>query len=296
MELDIVPQHLIIIGGGYVGVEFSQMFSRFGSRVSVVQRNGQLLTHEDPDVAKAVADILSEDGIDIWLDTHPILITPTKDGNISLTMETPEGEHTIYGSHLLIAAGRVPNTEQLNLDAAGVQTDDGGHIQVNGGLETNTAGIYATGDVKGGPAFTHISYDDYRILKTNLLEDGDATIDGRMVPYTVFIDPQLGRIGITEQQARQQELNIKITKMPMEYVARAVETGETRGLMKAIVDAETQQILGCAVLGTQGGEIAALVQLAMMGELPYTALRDGIFTHPTLAESLNSLFATLDES
>jgi pyruvate/2-oxoglutarate dehydrogenase complex dihydrolipoamide dehydrogenase (E3) component len=165
---------------------------------------------------------------------------------------------------------------------------------VNERLETNVEGVYALGDVKGGPAFTHISYDDHRVIKTNLLDGGDATISDRVVPYTVFIDPQLGRVGLSESEASEQGLDFRVARMPMSYVARALEMDESRGMMKAVVDAETDQILGCAVLGVEGGEIMAMIQIAMMGKLPYTALRDGVFTHPTLAESLNTLFASVD--
>jgi pyruvate/2-oxoglutarate dehydrogenase complex dihydrolipoamide dehydrogenase (E3) component len=195
---------------------------------------------------------------------------------------------------VLAAAGRVPNTEALNLAAAGVATNERGYIQVNEWLETSAPGIYALGDVKGPPAFTHISYDDFRIIRTNLLESGSATTTDRLVPYTVFIDPQLGRVGLSEEEARRQGRNIKVAKMPMSWVARADEVDETRGFMKAIVDAETRQILGCAILGIEGGELMAMVEIAMLGHLPYTVLRDAIFAHPTLAESLNNLFSSLD--
>jgi pyruvate/2-oxoglutarate dehydrogenase complex dihydrolipoamide dehydrogenase (E3) component len=192
---------------------------------------------------------------------------------------------------LLVATGRVPNSDWLNVLAAGIATDSRGYIQVNGKLETSAAGIFALGDIKGGPAFTHISYDDFRILRTNLIEKGSASTEGRLVPYTLFIDPQLGRIGLTEAQARAQNLKVRVAKMPMSYVARALEVDESRGFMKAIVDAATGQILGAAVLGLEGGEVMSMLELAMMGNLPYTALRDAVFAHPTLAESLNNLFS-----
>jgi pyruvate/2-oxoglutarate dehydrogenase complex dihydrolipoamide dehydrogenase (E3) component len=295
MELDEVPEHLLVLGGGYVGLEFAQMFRRFGSEVTVVQRDNQLLTREDADVAEAVAEILRQDGVEVLLQTEARLAEQTGDGRIRLTIRTLEGERTQEGSHLLVAAGRQPNTDRLNLEAAGVETDKRGFIKVNERLETNVEGVWALGDVKGGPAFTHISYDDFRIIKTNLLDGGDATIADRMVPYTVFIDPQLGRVGLSEQEAREQGLNIRVARMPMSHVARALEVDEPRGVMKAVVDADTLQILGCAVLGIEGGEVMAMIQIAMMGKVPYTALRDAIFTHPTLAESLNNLFATIDE-
>jgi pyruvate/2-oxoglutarate dehydrogenase complex dihydrolipoamide dehydrogenase (E3) component len=295
MELDEVPEHLLVLGGGYVGLEFAQMFRRFGSEVTVVQRDKQLLTREDADVAEAVAEVLREDGVEVLLETEAKRAEQTEDGELLLTVGTLEGEGTLEGSHLLVAAGRPPNTDRLNLEAAGVETDERGFIRVNERLETGVEGIWALGDVKGGPAFTHISYDDFRIVKTNLLEGGDATITDRMVPYTVFIDPQLGRVGLSEEEAREQGRDVRVARMPMKHVARALEVDEPRGMMKAVVDADTRRILGCAVLGVEGGEVAAMIQIAMMGRVPYTTLRDAVFAHPTLAESLNNLFATIGE-
>jgi pyruvate/2-oxoglutarate dehydrogenase complex dihydrolipoamide dehydrogenase (E3) component len=294
MELGELPEHLLVLGGSYVGLEFAQMFRRFGSEVTIVQRSGQLMGHEDPDVAEAVADIMREDGIEVLLNTQTTRAAQD-DGRILLTVNTPEGERTLEGSHLLVAAGRPPNTDTLDLDAAGIEMDKRGFIEVNERLETGVEGVYAIGDVKGGPAFTHISYDDFRIIRTNLLEGGSATIADRLIPYTMFIDPQLGRIGLSEQEARDQGRDVLIAKIPMSYVARAIEMGETRGFMKAVIDAETERILGCAVLGIEGGEIMAMIEIAMMGNLPYTALRDAVFAHPTLAESLNTLFSTVEE-
>ncbi len=293
MELDVLPDHLLVLGGGYIGLEFGQMFRRFGSEVTVVQRGKQLLAREDTDVAEEVAKIMREDGIEVLLETQA-LRAEQADSAIRLTVRTQTGERTLSGSHLLAAAGRVPNTDALNLSAAGVKTDKGGIVQVNERLETNVPGIYALGDVKGGPAFTHISYDDFRIIRTNLLEGGNTTTTGRLVPYTVYIDPQLGRVGLSEIEARATGRPIRVAKMPMAYVARALEMSEPRGLMKAVVDAETNQILGCAVLGLEGGELMSMVEIAMMGKVPYTTLRDGIFAHPTLAEALNNLFASVD--
>jgi pyruvate/2-oxoglutarate dehydrogenase complex dihydrolipoamide dehydrogenase (E3) component len=294
MELGELPEHLLVLGGSYVGLEFAQMFRRFGSEVTVVQRSGQLMGREDADIAEAVAEILREDGIEVLLGTQTRCAEQDGAGKIVLTVDTPEGERTISGSHLLVAAGRPPNTETLNLDVAGIETDKRGFIEANERLETSAPGVYALGDVKGGPAFTHISYDDFRIIRTNLLEGGNATITNRQVPYTMFIDPQLGRIGLSEQQARDEGRDVLVGKIPMSYVSRAVELGETRGLMKAVVDAETGRILGCAVLGIEGGEIMAMIQIAMLGNLPYTALRDAVFAHPTLAESLNTLFSSVE--
>jgi pyruvate/2-oxoglutarate dehydrogenase complex dihydrolipoamide dehydrogenase (E3) component len=293
MELGDLPEHLLVLGGSYVGLEFAQMFRRFGSEVTIVQRGGQLMGREDQDIAEAVAEILREDGIEVLLGTQTRRAAQD-DGKILLTVDTSEGERTLSGSHLLVAAGRPPNTETLNLEAAGIERDKRGFIEANERLETSVPGVYALGDVKGGLAFTHISYDDFRIIRTNLLEDGRATIADRQVPYTMFTDPQLGRIGMSEQEARDQDRDVRVARLPMNYVTRAIETGETRGFMKAVVDAETDQILGCAVLGVEGGEIMAMIQIAMMGNLPYTALRDSVFAHPTLAESLNSLFSNVE--
>jgi pyruvate/2-oxoglutarate dehydrogenase complex dihydrolipoamide dehydrogenase (E3) component len=291
MELDKVPEHLLVLGGGYIGLEFAQMFRRFGSKVTIIQQRGQLLGREDTDVAEEVAKILREDGIDVLLNTTTLKAEKVN-SEICLTVKTPEGERTFKGSHLLVATGRTPNSDTLGLAAAGIETDKHGFIKVNDRLETNVAGIYALGDIKGGPAFTHISYDDFRIIQANLLGNGNATTNGRMVPYTVFIDPQLGRIGLSETEAKEQGLNYRVAKIPMTYVARALETDETRGFLKAIVDADSNQILGFTALGFEGGELASLVQVAMLGNLPHTVLRDGIFSHPGLAEGLNTLFST----
>lgn len=289
MELARVPKHLLVLGGGYVGLEFGQLFRRLGSRVTVVQSAPQLLAGEDADVAEAVAAILRQDGIEVLVNTRAEQVSRSR-STLSLKVRTGRKERTLHGSHLLLAIGRAPNSDSLNLDAAGIATDQRGFIRVDDKLETNVPGVFALGDIKGGPAFTHISYDDFRVIRTNLLENGSASIANRLVPYTLFLDPQLGRIGISEHEARAQGRAIRVAKMPMSYVARALEVDETRGFMKAVVDAESNQILGAAVLGIEGGEIMAQIQLAMMGHLPYTVLRDAVFAHPTLAESLNNLF------
>jgi pyruvate/2-oxoglutarate dehydrogenase complex dihydrolipoamide dehydrogenase (E3) component len=297
MQLDEVPEHLLVLGGGYVGLEFGQMFRRFGSNVTIVQRANQLLGREDADVAEAVLKIMQEDGLRVRLNTEAVRVR--KGGTkIELTVSTPDGEETLSGTHLLVAVGRQPNTEDLNLAAAGIETDGQGNIKVDNKLETNVTGVYALGDVKGGPQFTHISYDDFRIIRTNLLEGGNATTDDRLVPYTVFIDPQFGRIGINETEAeteaKKKTLEFRVAKLTMTHVARAIEMSETRGFMKAIIDADTNQILGAAVLGVEGGELMSMFEIAMMGKLPYTVLKEGIFAHPTLAESLNNLFSAMD--
>src|SRR5262247_612919 len=294
MELDAVPKHLLIMGGGYIAIEFGQMFRRYGSQVTIIERDEQLLAREDRDVAEEVSTILREDGIDVRLKTSASRVEGNAQGEIQLTVDGDSGQATVTGSHLLIATGRRPNVDHLNLDTAGVEMDEKGYVKVNDRLETNVPGTYAIGDIKPGPAFTHISYDDFRIIQANLLESANATIDGRLVPYTIFMAPQLGRVGLTEKEARAQGRSIRVAKLSMANVARGIEFGETRGFMKAIVDAETSQILGCAILGMEGGEVMSVLQVAMMGKLPYTVIRDGIFAHPTLAESLNNLFMAMD--
>ncbi len=294
MELDRVPEHLLVLGGGYIGLEFAQMFRRFGSRVTVVQRGAQLLPLEDEDIAVAVLTILQEDGVEVLLRAQARSAT-REQNRVRLRIAAADGERALEGSHVLLAVGRVPDTDRLNLAAAGIETDAKGFIVVNDRLETSAAGVYALGDVKGGPAFTHISYDDFRILRTNLLQGGNATTTGRLVPYTVFMDPQLGRVGLSEREARKQGRNYRVATMPMSKVARALEMDEPRGIMKALVDSDSGQLLGAAILGIEGGELMAMLQLAMMGNLRYSALRDAVFAHPTLAESFNNLFSALED-
>ncbi|HEU0169484.1 MAG TPA: mercuric reductase [Chloroflexota bacterium] len=283
MELNAVPEHLIVLGGGYIGIEFGQMFRRFGSRVTIVHRGPRLLSREDADVADGLAQILKEDGINLELNARVARIAP----GIRIDLE---GGGTIAGSHLLVATGRTPNTELLNAPAGGVELDRRGFITVNERLQTTAQDVYAIGDVNGGPAFTHISYDDFRVLKRRLLDGDDATTTARQLPYCVFSDPMLGRIGMSETEARDSGRPIRVARLNMSRVARAAEASETRGFMKAVVDAETERILGAAVLGFEGGELMAVFQTAMMGNLPYSALRDAVWAHPTNAEALNNLF------
>ncbi|KZV87090.1 FAD-dependent pyridine nucleotide-disulfide oxidoreductase [Exidia glandulosa HHB12029] len=293
MELDVVPEHLIVLGGGYIGVEFAQLMRRLGARVTLVQRGKQLLPNEDADVADVVAEILREDGIDVMLDTSALSVTSPAPLAIDLRVS---GDRTISGSHLLVATGRTPNADVLNVRAAGVECSPQGFVKVNAYCETNIHGIWALGDVTGPPAFTHTSYDDYRIVAHNVLKPDlllGKSREGRLVPYTVFMDPQLGHVGMHEHEARKSGKPILVASMKMSRVARALEVDETRGLMKAVVDAETDKILGFTCLGIEGGEVMNVVQTAIMGGLPYTALQNAIWAHPTLGEALNNLWADL---
>ena len=294
MELGEVPDHLLVLGGGYIGVELAQMFRRFGARVTVVQRGDHLLAREDDDVADALADVLRAEGVEVLLGHDAVRAGGDGDG-VTLTVSTGGGaERTLTGSHLLVAVGRAPNTEALDLPAAGVQTHRRGHVLVDETLATTAEGVWAIGDVTGGPAFTHVSYDDFRVLRQTLLGGGDRD-DGRAgaAYYTVFTDPQLGRVGLSESSAREQGLDVLVAAMPLSSVARAIEVDEQQGLVKAVVDAQTKRLLGATVLGVEGGEICALLQVAMMGGVPYPVLRDGVFSHPTFSELLNTLFADL---
>jgi pyruvate/2-oxoglutarate dehydrogenase complex dihydrolipoamide dehydrogenase (E3) component len=313
MELDAVPEHLLVLGGGFVGVEFAQMFRRFGSQVTILEEGERLLAREDDDVAAGVLEVLQDEGIGVHLGTRATAVE-SRSGGVRVHLELPsgsEGRATLDASHLLVAVGRTPNADDIGAEAAGLERTERGHLRVNDRLETNVGGVWALGDVNGGPPFTHVAYDDHRIVAANVLGD-DAPLRGtesgaegggpgagragrreRIVPYTLFTDPPLGRVGLGEAEARQAGHRVRVAKIPMTRVARAVETGQTRGFMKAVVEVDSQRILGAAILGVDGGEVATVIQVAMMGGLPWTALRDGVFSHPTTGESLNNLFAEL---
>ncbi len=293
MELGAVPDHLLILGGGYIGLEFGQMFRRFGAEVTIIDRGEHVLSREDTDVAEALQEILREDGIRLLNETSMTAVGET-DGTITAHLEGDGAPARVTGDELLVAAGRRPNTDTLALGAADVATTEQGHVQVDARLATTADGVYAIGDVTGGPAFTHVSYDDYRVLQDNWLYGGDRTTEDRLIAYTLFTDPQLGRVGLTEKAARSRGLDVTVAQMPMTRVARALEVDETRGLMKAVIDSTTNRLLGAAVLGIEGGEVMSVLQTAMMGGLPVGRLRAAPFAHPTLAESLNNLFAGLD--
>jgi pyruvate/2-oxoglutarate dehydrogenase complex dihydrolipoamide dehydrogenase (E3) component len=288
MELKELPEHLVVLGAGYIGLEFGQMFRRFGSRVTILHNQTQIVPREDPEIAFELQKILEGEGIEFQLNVEANRVEHTG-GSVKVSMTTPRGPTTISGSHLLAAVGRRPNTDDLGLDMAGVEIDKSGFIRVNSRLETNVPGIWALGDVKGGPAFTHISYNDFQIIDANLTQGKNLTIENRIVPYCVFTDPQLGGVGLTEKEARAAGHKLKIGTIPMSHVARAVERDETAGLMKVIVDAANDRILGAAILGSEGGELVHVLYTLMIGRLPYTLLKGSIYIHPTLTEGFFTL-------
>lgn len=292
-ELDRLPEHLIILGSGYIGCEFAQVFRRFGSRVTLIERGTRFLPREDTDVSDELLGIFKHEGIEVITGAATERIEGVSGKAIKLTVWTEAGERVIEGSDLMVAIGRVPNTEELNLTATGVEIDARGFVKVNQKLETTAPDVWALGDVTGGPQFTHASLDDFRIVFANL-NGGNRTTADRMMPYTLFTDPELGRVGLTEEEARKLGRKVKVAKLPVSAVARAVTSGETHGLLKAVIDADTNKILGAAILAAEGGEIMATVQVAMLGGLPYTALRDLVYAHPTMTEGLNDLFSHVE--
>ncbi len=294
LDFEEIPTHLLILGGNYIALEFGQMYRRFGSQVTILEQNEQFLKKEDEDVAAEVRRFLEQEEIQILTQTKATQVTRNKE-EIRVTINRQGKESEITCSHILVATGRTPNTQNLNLEVAGVKTDEKGYIVVNEKLETTAPDIYALGDITGGPKFTHISYNDYVILYRNLLAQQNRTTTDRLVPYCLFTDPQVGRIGLSEKEARQQGRYIKVAKLPMSSVARAIETGDTRGLLKAVVDGETNQIIGVAVVGQEGGEIMTVLQMAMVGKIDYKIMQEMVFAHPLYAESLNNLFMALDK-
>lgn len=296
LDLKELPESLIIIGGNYIGLEFGQMFSRFGSKITILEKGKTIMSKEDADVSETVTQFLTEEGLEILSGIEINKIEKSPEGKITLTIKKDNQQQQITASHLLIAVGRSPQTKTLDLEKTGVEVDEKGFIKVNDKLETTAPGIYALGDVKPGPAFTHIAYNDHLVVLKNLLENANVSIKGRPVPYCMFTDPQLGHIGLSENEARKQGLDILVAKLPMEKVARAVETNETKGFMKAVVDAKTNQVLGATVLGYEGGEVMAVLQMAMQGKITAHELRENIFAHPTMSESINNLFMTIEEA
>lgn len=295
MELSELPAHLAIVGAGYIALEFAQVFRRLGSAVTVIQRGTRFLPQEDPDIAEAVRNVLQDDGIEFLDDADPTAVTADATG-IEVSCTRHGRQESLRCSHLLVAVGRTPSTAGLGLQAAGVDVTDRGAIVVDERLQTTAENVFAVGDCNGGPLFTHVSWDDYRILLANVLHGANRTTAGRLVPYTLFIDPELGRVGLTEEQARAAGHDVAVASLPADKIPRANTAGETTGLLKAVVDRGSGQILGCSLLCHSAGEVMSVVQMAMLGKLPYTAVRDTIFTHPTMAESLNLLFANLATS
>src|SRR5438034_10437094 len=292
LELDRVPEHLVVLGGGYVGLEFAQAYRRFGSRVTVITHPSQLLTREDPDVADEIRRLLAAEGIEFVLDADVIRVEGRSGAGVRLPARTGGDERTITGTDVLVATGRTPNTADIGLETAGVELDTRGYVKVNDRLETTAPDVWAIGECTGSPQFTHVSVDDFRIIRANLAGGSRSTSD-RLIPFCLFTDPPLARVGMTEGEARQRGIPVRGAKLPMSAVLRTHTTGETAGFMKVLVEASGDRILGFTMIGTEAGEVVAAVQTAMLGGLPYTVLRDAILAHPTMAEGLNGLFAAI---
>ncbi|HEX4542486.1 MAG TPA: mercuric reductase [Candidatus Acidoferrum sp.] len=288
MQLTAVPEHLLILGGGYIGLEFGQMFRRYGSRVTVIHRGRQIVPLEDLEIAAELQKALEAEGLQFVLNARTEQVRQ-KNGAITLSCKISTSESAVTGSHLLVATGRIPNTGDLGLDKAGIGLNKDGSIKVNNKLETSVPGVWALGDCKGGPAFTHISYNDFQIVYGNLVEGKSLSIENRIVPYCVFTDPQLGGVGLTEKEGRARGYKLKIGKCPMANVARAIERGETAGLMKIVVDASNDRILGASILASEGGELVQILGAVMLANQPYTLLKGAVYIHPTLAEGFFAL-------
>jgi pyruvate/2-oxoglutarate dehydrogenase complex dihydrolipoamide dehydrogenase (E3) component len=292
LELDYLPSHLIVLGGSYVGLEFTQAYRRFGSRVTVIEYGPQLMGREDPDVAAEVRRILSDEGIDVLVSAETLRVQGRSGKEVSLQVRTSSGEQTIKGSDILVAAGRIPNTAGIGLEVAGVELDSRDYVKVNERLETSAPEVWAIGECAGSPQFTHVSFDDFRIIRDNLAGAKRTTRD-RLVPYCMFTDPPLARVGLSEDEALRQGVAVRVAKLPVSAVLRTRTTGETQGYMKALVGAGDDLILGFAMIGAEAGEVMAAVQTAILAGLPYTGLRDAILTHPTMAEGLGALFSNI---
>ena len=292
LELDYLPPHLIVLGGGYVGLELAQAYRRFGSRVTVVEHGPQLMGREDRDVADEIQHILSDEGVEFYVDAEVIEVRGLSGEGVSLVVRTSSGERTIEGSDILVAAGRVPNTAGIGLEEARVALDDRGYIRVNERLETSAPEIWAIGECAGSPQFTHVSEDDFRIVNDNLAGGKRSTRD-RLVPYCVFTDPPLAHVGLSEGDAKRQGITARVAKLPTSAVLRAQAIGEKQGFMKVLVAANDGSILGFTMIGSEAGEVMAVVQTAMLSGMPYSKLREAIFAHPTMAEGLGFLLAAV---
>jgi pyruvate/2-oxoglutarate dehydrogenase complex dihydrolipoamide dehydrogenase (E3) component len=285
LDLDRLPEHVIVLGGGYVGLELAQALCRFGSTVTLIERGRQIAAAEDPDVAQALLENFTSEGIEVLLETRVREVEGLSGQEFRIVAEGSRGEQTIRGTDLLVATGRTPNTQGIGLETAGIELDARGHIKVNERLETTAADVWAVGDCAGSPQFTHVAFDDFRVVRDNL-NGGSRTTRDRLIPFCMFTDPELARVGLNEREAKARGIAYRLAKMPMAGVLRAVTLGETRGFVKMLIDAESDRILGFTAFGAEASEMMAAVQTAMLGGLSYTVLRDAIFTHPTAAEGL----------
>jgi len=291
LELDHIPEHILILGGGYIGLELAQAMRRFGSGVTIIERNSRLAHREDPDISEALHDLCKEEGIAVVTNAHLTHVEGKSGEHVKLIGTRDGSELILEGTHLLVASGRKPNTENIGLDLAGVEIANRGYVKVNERLQTTAPGVWAIGDCAGSPHFTHISFDDFRIVRDNLT-GGDRVTTGRQVPFCMFTDPEFARIGLSETEAKEKGVEYRLAKIPMVAVLRTRTLSETRGFLKALIDTKSDRILGFTAFGVEAGEIMATVQIAMLAGLPYTALRDAILTHPTLMEGLTVLFAS----
>ena len=292
MEVDFLPEHLVILGGGYIALEFGQMFRRFGSRVTIVQRSGRILSREDDDIAEAITGILKNEGIDVCMNTGDYRVE-SRNGGLFMRMQCEGKPHEVLGSHLLVAAGRRPNTDDLGLDKAGIKTDERGYIRTDDQLRTSVEGVWALGDCNGRGAFTHTSYNDFEIVAANLFDNDSRRVSDRILNFGLFVDPPLGRVGLTEREVRASGRKALIATRPMTRVARAVEKGETQGFMKALVDADTKRFLGAAILGVGGDEVVHSILEAMYADVPYTVLQRAVHNHPTVTELIPTMLEDL---
>jgi pyruvate/2-oxoglutarate dehydrogenase complex dihydrolipoamide dehydrogenase (E3) component len=292
LELDRLPDHLVVVGGGYVGLELAQAYRRFGARVTILETNDRFAAREDSDVAAELEGIFCDEGIEVHLGASVARVEGRSGETVRLWMRSPSGEQTIEGSDILVAVGRTPNTQGMGLGIAGVALDSRGFIAVDDRLETSAPGVWALGECAGSPQFTHASLDDFRVVRDNMA-GGNRSTRGRLIPYCLFTDPQLGRVGLNETEAQQKNIAVRVAKLPMANVMRARTLSETRGFMKALIEANGDRILGFAMVGPEAGEVVAVVQTAMLAGMPYTGLRDAILTHPTMAEGLGGLFSSV---
>jgi len=292
LELDYLPEHLVVLGGGYVGLEFAQAYRRFGSRVTVIEHGKQLMAREDPDVSAALQRILTDEGIDFLVGPEITRVEGRSGKEVTVVVRTRAGEQRIEGSDILVAAGRIPNTADIGLDKAGIELDARGFVRVNERLETTAPEVWAIGECAGSPQFTHVSEDDFRIIRDNLAGGKRSTRD-RLIPYCMFTDPPLAHVGLSEAEAQRQGLDVRVAKLPMSGVLRAQTTGEAQGFMKVLIAGRDDRILGFTMIGAEAGEVIATVQAAMLAELPYSRLRDAVLAHPTMAEGLGPLLSNV---